>query len=215
MDRFARIGLGPGRPFDADALDDTTRDALRAGVEAARERIADRVAHLGETVNGWSAVDALGSREFFAGDYLLRAAGAMAGWGGNDKVEAYYPLARVDGDGRPLDGSAQYRLTLPTPPPARAFWSVTMYDTSYDGVAGYLVENPIDRYLVNSTTPGLVTGADGSLTIHIQRDRPDSVEGAANWLPAPEGPFYVVLRIYWPESAALDGTWTPPPIVRV
>ena len=90
-----------------------------------------------------------------------------------------------------------------------------MYDTAYDGTAGYLVENPIGRYLVNSTTEGLAFADDGSLTIHIQHDEPDTAHGRANWLPAPEGPFYVVLRIYWPEPAALDGTWTPPGVERV
>ena len=90
---------------------------------------------------------------------------------------------------------------------------MTMYDTSYDGVAGYLVENPIGRYLVNSTTEGLVFGDDGSLNVHIQHDAPDTAEGRANWLPAPTGPFYLTMRIYWPEPAALDGTWEPPPVV--
>jgi hypothetical protein len=213
-DRFARIGIGPRVPFDVEALDQRTRDALRAGVESARTAIAARVANLGKKVNGWASVEALGSREFFGGDYLLRAAGAMAGWGGNDTIEAYYPLAREDSEGRPLDGNQRYRLTLETPPPAKAFWSVTMYDTSFDGVGGYLVENPIDRYLINSTTTGLVRGDDGSLAISLQRERPESERDASNWLPTPDGAFCVVLRIYRPEPAALDGTWEPPPIVR-
>jgi hypothetical protein len=100
-------------------------------------------------------------------------------------------------------------------PPVQAFWSVTMYDTSYDGVAGYLVQNPIGRYLINSTTRGLVRGEDGSLTIHVQHAEPTTPEGRANWLPAPEGPFYLALRLYLPEPAALDGAWAPPPIERV
>ena len=149
-------------------------------MERARVAIADRAAHLGETTYGWSATEALGSRAFFAGDYLLRAAGAMAGWGGNDKLEAYYPIARVDADGRPFDATHNYRLTFDTLPPAKAFWSVTMYDTSYDGTAGYLVESPIGRYLVNSTTERLAFADDGSITIHIQHDEPDTDEGRAN-----------------------------------
>ena len=87
-----------------------------------------------------------------------------------------------------------------------------MYDTSYDGVAGYMIENPINRYLINSTTPGLVYGDDGSLTLTIQREQPQDAAEKANWLPAPEGVFYMVMRIYWPEQTALDGTWTPPPV---
>lgn len=212
---FAAAGIGPGLPFNADELPDDVRSAMRAGVERARDRIGQRAAELGEKVNGWSAVEAFGDREFFAGDYLRRAAGAMAGWGGNDKIEAFYPLVREDAEGRPLSGEHRYRLRLSTMPPARAFWSVTMYDTSYDGIAGYLVENPIDRYLINSTTRGLVPGEDGSLTIHIQHDRPETAEGQANWLPAPEGPIYLVMRIYWPEPEALDGTWEPPAVQRI
>ena len=76
------------------------------------------------------------------------------------------------------------------------------------------MENPINRYLINSTTPGLAYGEDGSLTITIQHEQPEDAEEKANWLPAPDGPFYLVMRIYWPEKEALDGTWTPPPLVR-
>jgi hypothetical protein len=90
-----------------------------------------------------------------------------------------------------------------------------MYDTSYDGVAGYLVENPIGRYLVNSTTEGLVFGDDGSLTVHIQHEEPATPDARANWLPAPAGSFYLAMRIYWPEPAVLDGTWLPPAVVRI
>lgn len=213
--RFSLIGIGPGRAFDVDTLDDDTTEALKAGVNSAREAIGVKATHLGEKVNGWNSTAALGSREFFGGDYLLRAAGAMAGWGGNDKIEAFYPLSREDATGRPLDGANRYRLTLAAMPPAKAFWSITMYDTSYDGVSGYLVENPIDRYLVNSTTQGLARANDGSLTIHIQHDEPETADGRANWLPSPEGTFYLAMRLYWPEEAALDGTWKPPPIERI
>lgn len=77
------------------------------------------------------------------------------------------------------------------------------------------MENPINRYLINSTTEELIYGADGSLTITIQHDQPQDEAARANWLPAPAGPFYLVMRIYWPKPEALDGTWTPPPVHRV
>ena len=213
MARFAEIGIGPDTPIDADALDDSTRDAIRSGVAAAREAIEANLAKV-DTVNGWTSIDPFGNRETYAGNYMLRAVGAMAGYGGNDKIEAFYPAARADSEGRPLDGSHRYTLRLDELPPVNAFWSLTMYDTSYDGVAGYLVQNPIDRFLINSTTEGLVYGPDGSLTMYIQHDEPDTPEGRANWLPAPEGPFYVNFRMYWPTEALLDGTWMPPPIMR-
>lgn len=215
MDRFAQIGIAAGVAFDATTLDDATRAALRAGVDAAREAMGSRAKNLGDTVNGWDALDAFGNREFYSGDYLLRAAAAMVGYLGNDKIEAYYPLTHEDSEGRPLDGTHRYRMTLKTPPPVKAFWSITMYDTSYDGVAGFMIENPIDRYLVSSVTQGLAYADDGSLTIFIQRDEPETAEGRANWLPSPEGPLYLAMRLYWPEETALDGTWEPPPVVRM
>lgn len=215
LERFARIGIGAGQPFDTEALDEGTRSAIRAGVAEARAAIEARVGALGRKANGWGMTEVFGDRAWYGGDYLLRAAGAMIGWGGNDVSEALYPLAREDADGEPLRGDRRYRIRMTSLPPAKAFWSVTMYDTSYDGVAGYLVENPIDRYLVNSTTQGLVRAEDGSLTIHVQHDEPTTPEGRANWLPAPDGPFYLAMRLYLPEPAALDGTWAPPPIERV
>ncbi len=213
--RFAQVGIGAGEPFDADALDPEVRDAVRAGVSEARSMIEAKIGGLGRQVNGWMMTEVFGDRGWYGGDHLLRAAGAMMGWGGNDASEALYPMARADADGQPLHGDHRYRITMTSPPPAEAFWSVTMYDTTYDGTAGYLVENPIGRYLVNSTTHGLVHAPDGSLTIHIQHDEPTTPEGRANWLPAPAGPFYLVLRVYLPDRAALDGSWEPPPIAAV
>ena len=215
MARFAQIGIGPGVPFDADSLEGDVREALQSGVQAARETLANEARSIGQKVNGWMSSEVFGTREWYGGDYLLRAVGAMAGWGGNDLVEATYPTTREDDSGNPLDGAQRYQLTFTTLPPAKAFWSITMYDTSYDGTAGYLVENPINRYLINSTTEGLVFGDNGSLTITIQHEQPPDDAEKANWLPAPEGPFYLTLRIYWPEQAALDGTWTPPPVRRI
>lgn len=215
MARFAKIGIGVGLPFEADSLDGEVREAIRAGVAAAQKTLASKVRNLGQKTNGWSSSDVFGTREWYAGDYLLRGVAAMAGWGGNDVIEAVYPTAREDADGEPFDGAHRYQITFTTPPPAKAFWSITMYDTSYDGTAGYLVENPINRYLINSTTQGLAYGEDGSLTITIQHEQPQDATQKANWLPAPEGPFYMVMRIYWPEKQALDGIWTPPPVRRI
>ena len=135
--------------------------------------------------------------------------------GGNDLAEAAYPGVHEDADGEPLDGDRRDRPTLTSPPPAEAFWSFTMYDTSYDGTAGYLVENPIGRYLINSTTDGLVRDDDGSLTVYIQHDEPDAPEGWANWLPAPAGPSCITLRIPVPDQSVIDGAWEPPPIERI
>ncbi len=212
--RAARIGVGAGIAFDPDQLTADQRDAIRSGIENARDKMADQASRLAAEVNGWVGLEGFGPRSFFKGNYLLRAGAAMAGWGANDKQEAYYPLARVDADGEALHGDHRYRLTFDTEPPNRAFWSVTLYDTSYDGTAGYLVDNPIDRYLINSTTDGLSVSDDGSLTMIIQHNKPEAAVDIANWLPAPDGPFYLIMRIYMPETAALDGSWKPPPATK-
>ena len=217
LERFAKIGIGPGRTFDASSLDPEFRQAIEDGVGAATQKIIHKAENIGEQVNGWNMTDAFGSREFFQQDWLLRAAGAMAAIFANDKVEAFYPQVYIDSEGNTLDGSSgAYILGFDggNLPPAKYFWSVTMYDKSYDGNAGYLVENPIDRYLINSTTDGLVYGADGSLTIFIQHEKPTG-DKAANWLPAPAAPFYLTMRVYGPEEVALNGEWAPPAVQKV
>lgn len=218
LERFARIGIGPGEPFDPESLDEATVGAIRTGVDQARKAMEAKIDDAGDLsreANGWSIAQFFGDRQWYDGDFLLRAALAMMGWGGNNASEAFYPICRRDSDGEPLHGDNRYRITLSSAPPARAFWSLTMYDTRYDGTAGYLVENPIDRYLINSTTQGLDLADDGSLTIYIQADEPETEEGKANWLPTPNGPFYMVMRMYLPDEAALDGSWDPPPVERV
>ena len=113
-------------------------------------------------------------------------------------------MTRVDATGEPLDGSKHnYTLTFPAGqlPPVNAFWSVTMYD----GKTQLLIENPINRYLINSPMlPGMKKNADGSLTLYIQKDSPGK-DKEANWLPAPNGPIYLVMRLYWPkDTTAVD-----------
>jgi hypothetical protein len=53
--------------------------------------------------------------------------------------------------------------------------------------------------------------AGGGLTLYIQNESPGP-EKESNWLPAPKGPFFLILRLYWPQREALDGTWKAPPI---
>jgi hypothetical protein len=215
VERMRGIGVEPGVAADVEAFPGEAREAIAEGVGSARDKMAAAIGEMPSYATGWTNTDCFGPRQFFGGDYLLRAAGAQMGWGGNDRIEAFYPMLDEDADGEKFDGSKHaYTLSWKTDPPSNAFWSVTMYDKSYDGAAGYLVANPIDRYLINSTTEGLVRGDDGSLTMYIQHERPESPEAAANWLPAPSQPFYLVLRVYDPAEEALDGTWTPPAVEK-
>jgi hypothetical protein len=210
--RFAKIGVEAGKPFDPDKLTPEQKTALESGMKSGLEKIKQKVGALGKDENGWRvALNGFGDREAYHGDWPLRAAAAMAGIYGNSPAEAVYPLLATDSAGQKPDGSNnRYTLTFPPGqfPPANAFWSVTMYD----GKTQLLIKNPIDRYLINSPMmPDLKKNADESLTIYMQKDSPGT-DKESNWLPAPDGPIYVVMRIYWPKEAALDGSWRPPAV---
>jgi hypothetical protein len=212
--RFARIGIEAGKPFSMDKLTTDQKAELETGVKSGLEKIKKQVAQLGKNENGWRVGSAFGDREFYKGDWTLRAGAAMAGIYGNDAVEALYPLLATDSEGNKPDcRKNRYTLTFPNDqlPPANAFWSVTMYD----GRTQLLIENPLNRYLINSPMlPGLKKNDDGSLTVYIQKDSPGK-EKEPNWLPAPDGPIYVALRLYWPKEEALNGKWQPPAVKPV
>ncbi len=215
--KFAAIGIGAGKPFAFDKLSDAQKGEIAVALKEGYSSIEKQRDNIGKTINGWAVGSAFGDRSFYKGDWLLRAAAADAGIYGNDAVEAMYPLAKNAGDGSSLDGSKHnYTLTFAKGelPPVNAFWSVTMYD----GKTQLLIENPINRYLINSPMlPSLKKNPDGSLTIYIQKDAP-SADKKANWLPAPNGPIYMVMRLYWPKETPPsilppgDGTWKPPAV---
>jgi hypothetical protein len=211
--KFARIGIGPGVSYELPKVGDA-KVATELGIKEGYEAIDKRRNEIGKEVNGWRVGSAFGDRAFYHGDYTLRAAAALAGIYGNDAIEAMYPLAVTDSTGAKLDGSkSNYTITFPADayPPVNAFWSVTMYD----GKTQLLIENPINRYLINSPMlPDMKKNADGSLTMYIQNKSPGK-DKEANWLPAPDGPIYMVMRLYWPKEDALNGKWKPAPIVRV
>jgi len=216
-ERIARIGIGPGRTQPFAGLPKTVQEAVLRGFAAASKEIDARVAGLGSDVNGWRIGVAAGPRSFFDGDWLLRAAGARAGIYGNDAAEATYPFTRHDSEGHPLDGS-RYRYVLrfepDALPPVEAFWSITMY---YSG-SQFLVPNPIHRYHVDSgMLADLERDPDGSIPIYIQHESPGAGK-EPNWLPAPEGPIFLVMRLYVPREAPPSvlppgqGSWKPPPV---
>jgi hypothetical protein len=181
--------------------------------------VGEAASEIGKDVNGWKIGSAFGDRAFYKGDWLKRAAAATAGIYGNDAAEAVYPMAKAERDGQPLDGSQHaYTLTFAPGqlPPVNAFWSLTIYD----GKTQLLIKNPIARYLINvSMLSSLTKGPDGSVTIYIQKDSPGKAR-EANWLPAPNGPIYLVMRLYWPKTEPPsilppgNGTWQPPALVR-
>lgn len=132
----------------------------------------------------------------------------------NSEEEAMYPAYLVDANGQKLDASKNrytLRFAPGQMPPVNAFWSVTMYGLP----ESLLVANPINRYLINSPMlPNLKRDADGGLTLHIQKDSPGA-DKESSWLPTPNGPFMVAMRLYWPKEEALKGMWRQPPMKRV
>jgi hypothetical protein len=221
---LAAIGVGGGTPIDLSTLAPEMKEALGAGLAGMRAAIQKKAeADLPFTDLALSSVDTFGSREQLEASarrlglkdfYVMRTFGTIFGLYGNSGEEAVYPNYLVDSENRPMDGSAhQYRLRLPAgkPLPAKAFWSLTMYD----GKTILLVANPISRYLINSPMlPTMKRDADGGLTIYIQHDSPGK-ELESNWLPAPSGPFEVLMRLYLPEPEVLDHRWTLPPLERM
>jgi hypothetical protein len=216
--KLATIGIGPGRTFEFKGLSAEHKAAVLLGMKAGDEKVDKYLANGNKNVNGWIIGSMFGDRAFFKGDWLRRAAAAKGGLFGNDAVEAMYPYTRTDAEGQVLDGSKHsYTLTFPAGqlPPVNAFWSVTMYD----GKTQLLIENPIDRYLINSPMlSAMKKNPDGSLTLYIQKDSPGKAN-EANWLPAPSDTIYLVMRLYWPKDTPPsilppgEGTWQPPALV--
>lgn len=212
MARFARLGIGAGGGFKADQLAPEIAKAVQAGMADAWKEVAEFKATQLDT-GKITAADGFGTREFLNGNYMTRMASAVLGIYGNSAEEALYPACYVDGEGAKLDGSKRYtvRFAPGQLPPVHSFWSLTLYELP----SSLLYANPFNRYLINSPMlPGLKKDADGGITLHIQHESPGK-ELESNWLPSPKGPFWTVIRLYWPKPEALDGAWTAPKLEPV
>lgn len=213
MARFARLGIGANGSFKAAKLSPEMRQAVEAGMADAWKEFGEFKTTELDTGKRNSA-DGFGTRAFLKNDYMVRMASAVLGIYGNSKEEALYPAYFVDSTGGKPDASKN-RYTLRFAPgqlpPVNAFWSLTMYELP----ASLLSANPLNRYLINSPMlPGLKKDADGGITLYVQHESPGK-DKESNWLPAPAGPFFAVMRLYWPKPAALDGRWKQPPLERV
>jgi hypothetical protein len=218
--KLARLGIGAGKTFDFKELSAEQQEQVGLGMKDGEVKIEQYLQTGQKNTNGWKVGSLFGDRTFYNGDWLKRAAAANGGIYGNDAVEAMYPMTKTLADGEVLDGSKHnYTLTFAADqfPPVNAFWSVTMYD----GKTQLLIENPINRYLINSPMlPGIKKNADGSVTLYIQKDNPGA-DKESNWLPAPSDLIYLVMRLYWPKETPPsilppgEGTWKPPGIVKV
>jgi len=209
MTRFSEINVGAGKQFDYEKLSPDAKKEITAGIKDAWQVFDGLMKRI--NAGELTSADVFGTREFLKNNYPYRFIGAKLGIFGNSRDEAFYIPYFVDADKKPLDAAdSRYvmRFEKGHLPPVRAFWSVTMYD----GKTQLLVANPLNRYLLNSTTLNTYKrGEDGSITFYIQKDNPGpGLE--TNWLPAPNDKFYLMLRLYLPEPAVFDGTWKPPTI---
>ena len=200
----------PGKEFDPSKLDPAVGNALKDVPKLGVEKIMGQFKNADKEVNGWQIFMKTG---IYGTDYLGRAFATAIGLGANRPQDAVYPTSLVDGDGKPYDGANKYVLHFPKgqTPPAKGFWSLTMYDGDY-----FFVANPLNRYTL-SPRNALKYNEDGSLDLFIQKDSPGK-EKESNWLPAPAGKFILMLRLYWPQETApsiLDGTWQPPAVAKM
>ena len=217
---LAKLGVGPGRTFDFRDLSLKEKLEIALGIRLGDRKINRTIADADVIVNGWRIASYFGDSAFYNGNWLLRAAAAKEELYGNDPREAVLALTQVDDDERRLDGRRHdYTLTFAREqlPPVNAFWSLTMYD----GGSRSLIANPINRYLVNSSVLSTMkTNASGGVTIYIQHKSPGPGR-RANWLPAPNGPMLLGMRLYWPQTEPPSilpigkGTWQPPGVKRI
>lgn len=201
--QLERIGMTRDG-FDPSHLSESQAAALARGLADAPLVAVAAVTGSAENRNGWNYVRGL---DDFGFNYALRLMVAGPYLGGQGEKEAVYPTTYTDSEGNALSGANTYTIRFDSPPPNDAFWSLTVYD----GGTKMLVENPLDRFKLGSDTPGLKTDANGGLTVTVSSKSP---EDQANWLPAPEGGFYIILRIYQPREEIIDGEWKLPEVVK-
>jgi hypothetical protein len=207
LERLKRIGLVPGQDFDPSKI--VSAPGIQDVPKLAVERIEGHFQSAGKDVNGWVFFNPAGR---YGTDYIQRALITRYGLGCNIEEDAVYPSARTDNAGQKLDGANKYVIRFPKGqmPPARGFWSLTMYDAQW-----FFVANPLNRYTLSQRN-ALTSNPDGSVNLYIQAASPGP-DKESNWLPAPSGPFILTLRMYWPKEhppSILDGTWKPPPVEK-
>lgn len=204
---FSKIGVGVNQVFDENKLSKSQKAGLEDGIMAAIRRIYDELKFGGTSQGGFRFRYNIGKYDF---NYPLGAVVAFFGYGGNTAEEAMYVTTLTDSDNNELVGSNHYKIHFNKGelPPVDAFWSITMYSRPEN----QLIENEIDRYNVGGLTPNLKYNADGSLDIFIQNEKPADI---SNWLPAPKGDFWLILRMYVPKKEVLDKKYNAPLVEKI
>jgi hypothetical protein len=209
LERFAGMGLVPGKDFDPQFVDSAVDDKLpKISYGRIMAHFLDSDGDMTRE-NGWAFTVKAGT---YGTNYIQRALITAIGLGANRPQDAIYPTSLKPDLLESYDGAHKYTMVFPKgqTPPVKGFWSLTMYDEEM-----FFVANPINRYSMSvRTDPKL--GEDGSLTIYIQNESPGT-DLEANWLPAPKGKFHLMLRLYWPDEntpSIIDGSWKIPAVTR-
>ncbi len=204
LDSVAALNIGAGKTFDKSVLpgdvDKHYQSMTTSLVDTLKKESAEYFIKLGN----WDYYgDPIAN---FGTAYSYRALIAMAGLGANPTSVAIYPRTDIDIDGNQLNGKNTYTLHFDSLPPVKelGFWSVTAY-----GSDNFLIDNPIDRYSINDRSDFKLND-DGSLDITISAEKPENED---NWLPVSTEDFHLHLRVYYPNSDALEN-WTAPTITK-
>ncbi|MUK28611.1 DUF1214 domain-containing protein [Aliivibrio fischeri] len=206
VDQFKYIDIGGDEPFNPDKLTEDQKKGLMRALNAAPQIIQYASRDLGTKNNGWAMMYEGGR---YGNDFLSRASINFRAAGLNTKERALYPNRYTDSDDQQLSGKNKYRMTMPADAPAKAFWSLTMYDAKNL----FMVPNSIDRYSISTNREDeLIYNKDGSLTVCIQNTKPTDTN--CNWLPAPKDDFYLHMRLYEPTQAVLDNTYALPQVIK-
>lgn len=204
-EKLATLGIKAGADWNPAKLSPEIRQALQQGIDDAR-------AQLKKLSEGKiDAAKFFNTREIVGTNYVDRALGVYMGIFGNVTQQSVYLSMPADAEGKPLDGAkSSYTLafTKDQMPPVKYFWSITMYNLPQH----LLVDNPIYRYSIGSSTPDLKTNSDGSLTIYVSAKSPGK-DKDSNWLLAPDGPFWTVMRTYGPDESIISGAYQRPDYV--
>jgi hypothetical protein len=208
--KMSRIGIVPGQDFDITRLDSAAVAELQNVPDRALAKIRASISSTGTDVNDWNIRFKTG---VYGTDYLNRAVVTYFALGANRPDDAVYPTSFAAPDGKAYDGNNRYVLHFDKGglPPVRGFWSLTMYNSEF-----FFVENPLNRYTLSQRNK-FKFNRDGSVDLYLQAANPGP-EKESNWLPAPQGKFNLMLRLYWPNETAptiLNGTWKPPAVQQV
>lgn len=207
--KLAKIGVVAGQPFSASGWGPDATKAMQQVPKVGFEKIMGHFKAAGKHENGWVFTTDTG---IYGTDYIQRALVTAIGLGANRPQDAVYPTSETDSEGQPYDGKSKYVMHFEKGqlPPVNGFWSLTMYNGEF-----FFTKNALNRYTVSSRSK-FKENADGSVDVYLQHENPGPGK-EANWLPAPEGRFIPMLRLYWPKEtppSIIDGTWKIPAVKK-